>query len=221
MRRGLFIRIVSCAMATVFPLSAMWADTGAMLYSNGKVLVNGQKVERTSAVFTGDRVESPAGSTLALTLNGSTVMAPANTSLVLGENSVDVLCGTALVATKKGLSAQVSNLKISPADAEARYEINHTATELVVAAREGALSITDGARAMVLEAGEFMTAKGGCAGGSLYNARAMAPTPAPAAPAAAHQVESIGIALAVAAASVATGIVIAVVATRDTSPGTP
>jgi hypothetical protein len=217
----LLVRVMSCVMAVVFPLSAMWADTGAaMLYSNGSALVNGQKVERTSAVFAGDRVEAPTGSNVALTMPGSTVMAPANTSLVVGDNRVDVLCGSALVATRKGLAVQVSNLTITPAEAEARYEINHSATYLVVAAREGTLRITDGSRAMVLEVGETLTAKGGCASGSLYNARALAPN-APAAAAASHQVESIVVALAVAAASVAAGIVVALVATRDTSPGTP
>src|ERR1700758_4890240 len=54
MLRVFQLRILSCIMVVVFPITLLAADLpGAMLYSHGTALLNGNSISRSSAIFAG------------------------------------------------------------------------------------------------------------------------------------------------------------------------
>lgn len=220
MSRSRLTRLFAVTLAVTFSTTALFADSAAgMLYARGSVMLNGSKVDASSAVFAGDKVQTGEESAFAFTSAGATVLVPANSSVVLQKDNVEVVCGTALVATTSSMGATVSNLTIAPAEKEAKFELTQTVSELRVTAREGSLKISDSRTEMTLEAGQSMTAAGGCSTGMVYNAAA---TTTSAAPAAASYQGLGATAWFLIAAGVATAVAVGVYyAVRDTSPNEP
>lgn len=71
---------------------------------------------------------------------------------------MNVLCGTALVSTRRGLSVRVSNLLVQPARGEqARFQVTQNEGQLQIIAREGTLAIDNGAATNSLQPGRMLT----------------------------------------------------------------
>ena len=76
MRESL-VKCLAWVLVVLFPASIVMADaTSAMLTSNGSVSVNGSPVERTTAVFPGDKVQTGPNSIATLTSEGTSVTVP-------------------------------------------------------------------------------------------------------------------------------------------------
>jgi hypothetical protein len=59
MLRALHLKILSCLMIIICPAAMFAADqASAMLYSHGTALLNGTSVPRSSAIFSGDLVQT-------------------------------------------------------------------------------------------------------------------------------------------------------------------
>jgi hypothetical protein len=168
-------------MVVVFPTAMVMADaTSAMLNANGNVTVNGSPVERAMAIFAGDKVQTGANSIATLTNEGSSVTVPGNSSLVFSKSFVNVLCGTALVSTSRGLSVRVSNLLVQPArGAHARFQITQNEGQLQIIAREGTLAIDNGAATSSLQAGRMLTAPASCMAAPYADDQAGSSSPMP------------------------------------------
>lgn len=219
MYRSRMTRLLAVVLALTFSTSALFADSAAgMLYARGSVMLNGSKVDSSTAVFSGDKVQTGDDSAFAFTSAGATILVPANSSVVLQNNSVELVCGTALVATSSSMGAKISNLTITPAEKEAKFELTQSVSELRVTAREGDLKISDNRTEMTLAAGESMTAAGGCSTGIVYNAAATTRSAAP--PPSAYAVGAAAWVLIAAAVGTAVGVGI-YYAVRDTSPNEP
>jgi hypothetical protein len=151
-------------LVVVFPASMVMADaTSAMLRASGSVAVNGSPIEQATAIFPGDRVQTWANSIATLTNEGSSVTVSGNSSLVFSKSFVNVLCGTALVSTRRGLSVRVSNLLVQPARGEqARFQVTQNEGQLQIIAREGTLAIDNGAATSSLQPGRMLTAPATC-----------------------------------------------------------
>ena len=82
MIRALYLKILSCMMVVVFPAALFAADQpAAMLYSHGTALLNGASMTRSSAIFSGDLVQTTADSAANINASGSIVLV-LNNSLV-------------------------------------------------------------------------------------------------------------------------------------------
>ncbi|HYN14747.1 MAG TPA: hypothetical protein VES66_03040 [Terriglobales bacterium] len=151
-------------MVVLLPASIVMADaTRAMLNATGNVSVNGSPIERATAIFPGDKVQTGPNSMATLTNEGSSVTVPGNSSLVFSRSFVNVLCGTALVSTSRGMSVRVSNLLVQPArGTQARFQITQNEGQLQIIAREGTLAIDNGATTSSLQAGRMLTAPATC-----------------------------------------------------------
>ena len=147
-----------------FPASIVMADaTSAMLLANGNVTVNGSPIERATTVFPGDKVQTGPNTVATLTSQGSAVTVGGNSSLVFSKSFVNVLCGTAMIATSRGMSARVSNLLVQPArGAQTRFEISQNEGQLQIIAREGTLAIDNGVTTTSLQPGRMLTAHASC-----------------------------------------------------------
>jgi hypothetical protein len=162
--RESLVKSLAWVLVVLFPASIVLADaTSAMLSATGNVSVNGNPIERATAVFPGDKVQTGPNSIATLTSEGSSVTVPGNSSLVFSKSFVNVLCGTAMVATSRGMSVRVSNLLVQPArGAQARFQITQNEGQLQIIAREGTLAIDNGAATSSLQAGRMLTAPATC-----------------------------------------------------------
>jgi len=162
--RESWVKSFACIMVVLFPVSLVMADaTSAMLIASGDVTVNGSPIEQATAVFPGDKVHTGPNASARLTNQGSSVTVAGNSSLVFSKSFVNVLCGTALVATNRGMAVRVSNLLVQPArGAQTRFQITQNEGQLQIIAREGTLAIDNGAATTSLQPGRMLTAPATC-----------------------------------------------------------
>jgi hypothetical protein len=155
---------LSWVLVFVFPASIVMADaTSAMLNSTGNVTVNGAPVDRATAVFPGDQVQTGANSLATLTSAGSSVVLPGNSRMVFSRSLVNVLCGTAVITTQRGLGVKVGKVVVQPArGVESRFQVTQNEGELQIIAKEGTLAVDNGSTTTSLMAGRMLTAPAAC-----------------------------------------------------------
>lgn len=160
MTHRLLEKILACALAIVFPVAMMAADTNAaMLQASGHVSLNGVDAEHSSAVFAGDKIQTPSNGLVTLTSKGSTVLVGPSSQLVYQGSRLELASGTAEVTTDRAMKTQVQKLLITPAAAgRSSYRVALNDGHLLIAALHGPLKISDGANADTLVAeGETAT----------------------------------------------------------------
>ena len=144
MRRS--VRTVVCLSVLVCPagLFAGEMTPAAMLYSHGGTMLNGTAVPRSSALFSGDLVQTGADSVANINSTGSTVLV-LNDSLIQYEGeSLKLEHGGVSISTSKSMSAHAGDVKISPAEGVlTEFEVRDVDGRVQIAARKGDLSITD------------------------------------------------------------------------------
>jgi hypothetical protein len=75
MYRSWWSRLLIYFLAAAFPAAVIAADSGAaMLYTNGTTWLNGGGVPKSSAIFSGDMVQTKADSLANLNAAGSSVI---------------------------------------------------------------------------------------------------------------------------------------------------
>jgi hypothetical protein len=152
-------RMVSCVLLLGFPASVFAADSGAaMLYAHGAAWVNGAHVPTSSAIFTGDLVQTRSDS-------GANINAPGASITVLGDSlvkfegsSLDIEHGGVAVATSKGVATTAGDVRIEPASkAWTEFDVSDVDGTVRIAARKGDLTITDDNGTATLAQGQQTT----------------------------------------------------------------
>ena len=160
MRWPLHLEILSCILAVIFPAALFAAEPnpGAMLYARGETMLNGSSVPRSSALFSGDLVETRADSVANISATGSTVLV-LNDSLIQYEgNTVKLEHGGVTISTSKSLATRVGTLNVSPAAGVlTEFEVRDVDGTVRIAARKGDLSISDGSGTTLLAQGQETT----------------------------------------------------------------
>jgi hypothetical protein len=160
MRWPLHLEILSCIMAVIFPAALFAAEPnpGAMLYARGETMLNGSSVPRSSALFSGDLVETRADSVANISATGSTVLV-LNDSLIQYEgNTVKLEHGGVTISTSKSLGTRVGTLNVSPAAGVlTEFEVRDIDGTVRIAARKGDLSISDDSGTTLLAQGQETT----------------------------------------------------------------
>lgn len=153
------LKIVSCLMAVVFPVVTFAADQpAAMLYSHGSAMLNGSSITRSSAIFSGDLVQTTKDSVANINATGSTVLV-LNDSIVQYQGaSVKLEHGGVTVSTSKLLAAQAGQVLVSPASAAwTEFEVRDMDGTVHIMARKGDLTISDEKGTMTLAQGQETT----------------------------------------------------------------
>jgi hypothetical protein len=142
-------------LAVIFPAATMSAEThAAMLYATNTVMLNGVGAERSSAVFAGDSIQTPANGAVRLTAEGSTVMVGPSTTLVYEGDAVRLGSGSTMVTTDKGMKTQVQRLQIAPAaQARTSYRVVRGGGQVMVAALHCSVKISDGSNSKTVAEG--------------------------------------------------------------------
>jgi hypothetical protein len=159
MIRALYVKILSCLMVIIFPAALFAADqASAMLYSHGTALLNGASIPRSSAIFSGDLVQTNKDSVANINATGSTVLV-LNDSLVQYEgDSVNLEHGGVTVSTSKSLATRAGAVTVSPAAGVlTEFEVRDVDGRVRIMARKGELTINDGNGTTTLAQGQETT----------------------------------------------------------------
>lgn len=161
---GRIFREIVCGMAVASVCLPLFAtDTGAMLYANGDVLVDGHPVTDSIAVIPGSVIETKAGAAANLNLAGATVTLQPETVLKFAGNDLYLDHGGATVASSSQMQVHVKCEIASPvSNTWTQFSVADVSGTIQVAALKGAVGINYGP--------EFILAKAETAGGATTSA---------------------------------------------------
>src|SRR5271157_449588 len=100
--------IVGWAMVLIVPLSLLGQTPSAILHTQGGVWVNGYEAQDSSAVFTGDLVETRPGFSATLTVEGSTILIQAESVAKFQDDVLILDHGSVSVGTSKSYKVKVN-----------------------------------------------------------------------------------------------------------------
>jgi hypothetical protein len=159
MMGALYLKILSCVMVVILPGSLFAADQpAAILYSHGIALLNGNSIARSSAIFSGDLVQTNTDSVANINATGSTVLV-LNDSLVRYEGStVNLRHGGVAVSTSKLLATRAGDVTVSPAASVwTEFKVKDVDGKVEIAAQKGDLIISDVSGTTALAQGQQTT----------------------------------------------------------------
>ena len=144
---------VSVVMLVLLCAAAMAAQTGgAMLHVTGKVTLNGTAVADSSSIFAGDRLTTAEGAMATINRPGMSVVLGPNSTIQYGISSIQVIQGSARIAAGSNLTTQAGNVTVVSQDQTARFEVSRADGKVVVASREGSVSVNDGGHSVTVAA---------------------------------------------------------------------
>jgi hypothetical protein len=159
MSRALYLKILSCMMVVVFPAALFAGDQpAAMLYSHGTALLNGDSIARSSAIFSGDLVQTTADSAANINASGSIVLVLNDSLVEYQGNAVELEHGGVTVSTSKLLATRAGDVTVSPAASVwTEFEVRDVDGRVQIAARTGDLTISDDTGTSTLAQGQQTT----------------------------------------------------------------
>src|SRR6202162_6604092 len=146
MSQSAFRSALCCLLVLVFPAQVMLAadPAAAMLYTNGAAWLNGSEVPKSSAVFTGDLLQTRANSTASIQANGSNVMVLADSLVKFEGPAVEREHGAVHVTTSRGLAARAGDVTIKPvADSWTEFQVTDVDGRVQIAANKGDVTVQD------------------------------------------------------------------------------
>ena len=152
--------ILSVVLVCAAALNAQ-SSSGAIVYVHGNVMVNGATPGQSTSIFAGDRLDTADSSVATINRTGSSVVVNPNSSVEYGQSAIQVMHGTARVSTLTGMSAMAGPLTITPEGSKAKFDVMQTTEGIIVAPREGSLSVRDGSNSIDLQPGESRLFKTG------------------------------------------------------------
>ncbi len=147
MRRPILSRLLSCLLMLVVPASLWAADTtAAMLYANGPAWLNGASVPKSSAVFTGDLIQTRTDSVANIKATGSNIMVHSDSLVQFEGQSLKLEHGAMTVGTSKSVTAEIGDVTVKPASAQwTEFRVKDVDGTVQIAANKGDLIVTDAA----------------------------------------------------------------------------
>jgi hypothetical protein len=157
--RTLHLKIISCITVVILQTTLFAAEQpAAMLYTHGTALLNGSTIAASSAIFSGDLVETNGSSAANINALGSIVLV-LNDSLVRYQGqAVNLEHGGVSVSTSKLLATRAGTVVVSPAAGVwTEFEVRDVDGRVEIAARKGDLTISDEKGTTTLAQGQQTT----------------------------------------------------------------
>src|SRR5579863_1120832 len=152
-------RLLACAVLFV-PTLLVAANSAMLTVTEDDTAVNGNHALRSSALFIGDTVATKSDSVASINAEGSMVLVLADSSIQFEGNSVRMARGGVVVTTSQAMAVRAGKLTIAPvAQRSAKFEVSDSDGMVQIAAREGALAISDGASTTILQPGQELSAR--------------------------------------------------------------
>jgi len=154
-----FRQLVSCVLLLIVPGSLIAADSGAaMLYADGAAWLNGSHVPKSSAIFSGDLVQTRSDSAANIHAPGSSVTVLGDSLVQFEGASLKVEHGGVAVSTSKGMATTAGDVRVAPAsNAWTEFNVTDTDGTVRIAAHKGNLTITDDQGTTTLQQGQETT----------------------------------------------------------------
>jgi hypothetical protein len=152
--------MVSSVLLVLFPFSLLAADSSAaMLYTSGHAWVNGSHVPRpSSAIFTGDLLQTRSDSIANINQPGSTVQVLSDSLVQFQGTSVKIDHGGVRVSTSNEMATTAGDVKVTPAStAWTEFNVTDVDGTVRISARKGDLTISDGKQTVTLAQGQDTT----------------------------------------------------------------
>ena len=166
MRVSKWRTIISWTMAILMPAALIADDSpGAMVYSKGTVWVNANAVPDSSAIMSGDLVQTAKDAVATIAASGSSIIVQPDSVLKFASNNLSLQQGSISVATSKGLITTAGVPTVTPAaNASAEYEVTNINGVVDVLDRKGNLQVNCGKETVDLSDGMQVTsdASGHC-----------------------------------------------------------
>ncbi len=146
--------LVAVLLCIVCPSALLMAELpSAMLYATGAVTLNGVPAAKSMSVFAGDRIDTADASVVSINRSGLSLVVDPNSSVQYQSNGFTILKGKASVRTSSGMSAHAGPLSVIPKGNSALFDVSRNGKTVLVASREGALTLTDGVETATLDPG--------------------------------------------------------------------
>ena len=140
-----FLRFATVGLLVLsVPFAALADVTPGILNVQGSANVNGSPVAQHGNIFPGDRLQTMAGSNANITGDSFSVTIPENSSLVYGDNKLDLGCGGATVTTMRGTEVRAVGLVIKPVGVTAKFSVFNNSQGLTINPSQGSVTIDDG-----------------------------------------------------------------------------
>jgi hypothetical protein len=147
-------------MVVVVPaaLFATDASVAAMVYSNGTARLNGYSLPRSSAIFSGDLVQTAPDSVAKINALGTSLMVLADSLVQFEGSAVKLEHGGVAVSTSKGMATRAGEVTVIPAEGVwTQFDVTNMDGQVRIKAQKGDLTVSDGAGTTTLAQGQQMT----------------------------------------------------------------
>lgn len=150
-------KIGSAFLALLTSVSLLAQTTGAaVLYGTGTVFLNGAQLTNSSAVTTGDVIQTKENGVANVNAAGSTVVIESNSIVrYQGESGLSLDRGSLSVATGKGMSVYARDFKITPATGDwTEFYVTRVSGSIGIIARKSAVTISCAANTTTIKEGQ-------------------------------------------------------------------
>lgn len=139
-----FLRLTVSFLVLSLPFTLLGEVAPGILSVQGSANVNGTPVAQHGNIFPGDRLQTMNGSTANITADSFSVSIPENSSVVFGDNKLDLGCGGTTVTTLRGTEVRAVGLVIKPVGVSAKFSVFNNSQGLTINPSQGAVTIDDG-----------------------------------------------------------------------------
>lgn len=150
---------VCWGLLALTPASLMAGDeAAAMVYCKGTVWVNGNPLPSSSAIATGDLVQTAKDSAATITASGSSVIVQPESMVKFAAETVSLQQGNISVASSTGLVTSAGIASVTPASSVwTEYEVTNMNGNVEILARNGNLKVNCGKETVALSDGMQVT----------------------------------------------------------------
>ena len=157
-------QLLSTILVLSFSLTTLGVDAPsvpkATLRASGTVQVNGTRSREITTLFPDDLIQTGEDSVANITAAGSSLLVMPNASVKYLGKVAEISEGGVAIATSDGMAATVDGLTITPAAQElSKFEVVEREDSVVIAARQGNLTVTDGQQSSTVQEGQETTRK--------------------------------------------------------------
>jgi hypothetical protein len=154
-----FRKMVSCVLMMGVAGVAGAADSGvAMVHAQGVAWVNGLHVPSSSAIFSGDILQTRSDSAADINAPGFSASVLNDSLVRFDGSSMKVEHGGVTVATSKGVSTIAGGVHVAPASTKwTEFNVTDNNGTVTIAANKGDLTITDDSGTVTLPQGQQTT----------------------------------------------------------------
>ena len=160
MRTALLQKVLGCIMVVVVPAVVFAAadSDAAMLYSNGTARLNGSSLPRSSAIFSGDLVQTPADSVAKINALGTSLLVLSDSLVQFEGDAVRLERGGVAVSTSKGMATHAGKVTVTPKESVwTQFDVTKVDGQIQITAQKGDLTVSDGAGTTTLAQGQQTT----------------------------------------------------------------